>query len=757
MKKNTLLLFVALLLSATFIQAQDIINPVGVTMSLPNTLNTPPINIVNGEGLSEFPSITATHENNSQTNALLYINGSNTIDFDLGGNFDIEGFAIWNAIGPGSNNFGVKDVIISASQDGVNFTLIPGSPIELAESMSAPALPETFSFDAVNATHIRIVALNNHGEPSFTGISEVAFIGTSTSTDNIINPVSASTTLDAQFGSSLDNTINGSGLDIFPTLSGTHEATSPGNAFFATNDTGSIDFDLGGSYLVDGLAFWNANAPGPGQTGIQGVVISSSEDGVTYTPITGSPTSFAQVMSPTSAAEQFSFTEITASFIRFDVVSNYGDPGNLVAFAEVAFSGIAAPPVEENVINPVSATTTLAAQFGSSLDNTINGAGLDVFPTLSGTHEATSPGNAFFATNDTGSIYFDLGGSYLVDGLAFWNANAPGPGQTGIQGVVISSSEDGVTYTPIAEAPSTFAQVMSPTSTAEQFSFTEVTASFIRFDVVSNYGDPGNLVAFAEVAFSGIEIPPVENVINPVSASTTLAAQFGSSLDNTINGAGLDVFPTLSGTHEATNPGNAFFATNDTGSIYFDLGGSYLVDGLAFWNANAPGPGQTGIQGVVISSSEDGVTYTPITGAPSTFAQVMSPVISAEQFSFTAVTASFIRFDVVSNYGDPGNLVAFAEVAFSGVETLGVTNSVLAETISLYPNPASDVIRIKNNSNINLEGITIYDMNGRIVIQHKVTDNSPNQTINISELYSGVYMVQIYSNQASTMKRVIKK
>ena len=746
----------ALLFTVGVLQGQDIINPIGVTMSVPNTLNTPPINIVNGEGLSEFPSITATHENNSQTNAILYFNGSNTIDFDLGGNFDIEGFAIWNAIGPGSNNFGVKDVIISASQDGVNFTLIPGSPIELAESMSAPALPETFSFDAVNATHIRIVALNNHGEPSFTGISEVAFIGTSTSTDNIINPVSASTTLAAQFGSSLDNTINGSGLDVFPTLSGTHEATSPGNAFFATNDTGSIDFDLGGSFLVDGLAFWNANAPGPGATGIQGVVISSSEDGTNFTPITGAPSTFAQVMSPTSAAQQFSFTEITASFIRFDVLSNYGDPGNLVAFAEIAFSGIAAPPVEENVINPVSATTTLAAQFGSSLDNTINGVGLDVFPTLSGTHEGTSPGNSFLATNDTGSIDFNLGGSYIVDGLAFWNENAPGPGQTGIQDVVISSSEDGVTYTPIAGAPSVFAQVMSPTSAAEQFSFTEITASFIRFDVLSNYGDPGNLVAFAEVAFSGIEIPPVENVINPVTATTTLAAQFGSSLDNTINGAGLDVFPTLSGTHEATNPGNAFYAINDTGSIDFDLGGSYVVDGLAFWNANAPGPGQTGIQDVVISSSEDGVTYTPITGAPSTFAQVMSPASVVQQFSFTEVTASFIRFDVLSNYGDPGNLVAFAEVAFSGVETLGVTDSVLAEAISLYPNPASDIINISNNLNVELENITVYDMNGRIVIQHIVTNNSGNQVINVSELSSGIYVVQIKSTQAHTIKRIIK-
>ncbi|MFT5245053.1 MAG: hypothetical protein ACI8QQ_003001, partial [Psychroserpens sp.] len=188
----------------------------------------------------------------------------------------------------------------------------------------------------------------------------------------------------------------------------------------------------------------------------------------------------------------------------------------------------------------------------------------------------------------------------------------------------------------------------------------------------------------------------------------------------------------------------------------FDLGGSFLVDGLAFWNENAPGPGQTGIQDVVISSSEDGVTYTPIAGAPTSFAQVMSPTSAAEQFSFTEITASFIRFDVLSNYGDPGNLVAFAEVAFSGVSTLGVSDSVLADALRLYPNPAKDVITISNNSNIELEGIAIYDMNGRLVKQIETIDNSRNQTINISELTYGIYLIRIYNNQANTVKRVIK-
>lgn len=248
-----------------------------------------------------------------------------------------------------------------------------------------------------------------------------------------------------------------------------------------------------------------------------------------------------------------------------------------------------------------------------------------------------------------------------------------------------------------------------------------------------------------------------QDVINPVSATSTLNTEFGSSLDNAINGAGLDAFPSLDATHAMTSPGNAYYATNDTGAIDFDLGGSYLVEGFTFWNINAPGPGQAGIQGVVVSSSEDGVTYTPIAGSPTTFAQVTGGTSPAEIFSFTAVTASFIRLDIVSNYGDPGNLVAFAEIAFSGTDQLSVNDNILAAAISLYPNPASDVFTISNTSDFALERIQIYDMNGRLVRQLEMTDNSPNRIINVAGLSPGIYSVHIYGDRAQSTKRLIKK
>jgi len=87
-------------------------------------------------------------------------------------------------------------------------------------------------------------------------------------------------------------------------------------------------------------------------------------------------------------------------------------------------------------------------------------------------------------------------------------------------------------------------------------------------------------------------------------------------------------------------------------------------------------------------------------------------------------------------------------------ELLGINKQELA--IELYPNPTSDVINIVNTSALQLEGFKIYDMNGRL-IREVATTNNHTQTINLSDLSSGVYMIHIYNDQLNTVKRVIKK
>ena len=75
----------------------------------------------------------------------------------------------------------------------------------------------------------------------------------------------------------------------------------------------------------------------------------------------------------------------------------------------------------------------------------------------------------------------------------------------------------------------------------------------------------------------------------------------------------------------------------------------------------------------------------------------------------------------------------------------------------MYPNPTDGQVTISNTSNIQLERAIIYDANGRLVQQVDLRGMATERTFNVSSLASGVYMVQIQSESAQTVKRLVRR
>lgn len=73
--------------------------------------------------------------------------------------------------------------------------------------------------------------------------------------------------------------------------------------------------------------------------------------------------------------------------------------------------------------------------------------------------------------------------------------------------------------------------------------------------------------------------------------------------------------------------------------------------------------------------------------------------------------------------------------------------------VSIAPNPISDQINIQSNKQI--ISITIFAMNGRL-IQHIVEVDSDNLEINAQDLSSGVYIIQVKTENEIEMIRVVK-
>lgn len=85
---------------------------------------------------------------------------------------------------------------------------------------------------------------------------------------------------------------------------------------------------------------------------------------------------------------------------------------------------------------------------------------------------------------------------------------------------------------------------------------------------------------------------------------------------------------------------------------------------------------------------------------------------------------------------------------------LGVNES-LANKFSAYPNPANNVVNISNNFNILLTDVTITDINGRTVKSLKINNLSQVQ-MNVSDLNSGAYFMNINTDSGKVVKKFIK-
>lgn len=103
--------------------------------------------------------------------------------------------------------------------------------------------------------------------------------------------------------------------------------------------------------------------------------------------------------------------------------------------------------------------------------------------------------------------------------------------------------------------------------------------------------------------------------------------------------------------------------------------------------------------------------------------------------------------------GKYDNLVAKA----SATDTLlGVKSNQLSDTsFSVYPNPALNVINFSNTTNAVVSAIEMTDMNGRVVTSAKV--NATEGQISVSDLATGIYMMNITTDQGVVVKKIVKQ
>jgi hypothetical protein len=126
--------------------------------------------------------------------------------------------------------------------------------------------------------------------------------------------------------------------------------------------------------------------------------------------------------------------------------------------------------------------------------------------------------------------------------------------------------------------------------------------------------------------------------------------------------------------------------------------------------------------------------------------ELTSPSLAPASVTYTVTSLDATTMTLDINYGAGWWRFVLEKQA------LGV-NSFEKAKVSIYPNPTSDIVTVSADSVI--ENISIYNLLGQQMLSLKA--NSSLETLNISNLQSGIYLVKTTINGKTATSRIVKK
>ena len=130
---------------------------------------------------------------------------------------------------------------------------------------------------------------------------------------------------------------------------------------------------------------------------------------------------------------------------------------------------------------------------------------------------------------------------------------------------------------------------------------------------------------------------------------------------------------------------------------------------------------------------------------------------NTNSYTITGLTGlTDYEIQVQANCGN-GNLSEWSGSITAQTTNVGIEEHLL-NSISLYPNPANDVVNVQcTMNNVQLEGIEIIDVYGKVVRTVVGANNYSPIRINVSGLANGMYFVRVTTDEGTVTKTFIKK
>jgi hypothetical protein len=140
---------------------------------------------------------------------------------------------------------------------------------------------------------------------------------------------------------------------------------------------------------------------------------------------------------------------------------------------------------------------------------------------------------------------------------------------------------------------------------------------------------------------------------------------------------------------------------------------------------------------------------------------VLDSFVESDDTQYTDRSVTYTApADGIYYFGFHNNSAAGATQTYLFFDTLNIssvlsTNNFLASKLSVYPNPATNVINISSTINTTINKVEMTDLNGRVVMTQNV--NATSGQIAIADLATGVYMMKISTDQGTAVKKIVKQ
>ena len=400
---------------------------------------------------------------------------------------------------------------------------------------------------------------------------------------------------------------------------------------------------------------------------------------------------------------------------------------------------------------------------------------------------ASYSGTLSWYSNKTGTpgAYSYTDTSKRVDGLSTFSSYGPltdgtqKPDIAAVGEIVVSAlSPSVITTSNSSNVDGTYYQVMSGTSMATPV-VTGAIALMLQAKPTANYSEIKNaLITNAQTDASTGVVPSYTWGYGKLDVYQALTSMMGNKKNKKtyINETYPYALSTNTNVNSFTTTRLGELFTPDMsgylGGVYFNVGSIFTADSFTIEVRT----NNSGVPGTLISSkSIDPSSISKYTWNYFDMSDLKISVTSGIEYFIviyaggTSPTMSLIRESIVgtdttkrlrlsnddgSTWSASSYIYRIRSVVYESSSSSLATSNVKLYEVSIYPNPTSDILKVKLLKNEKSK-IEIYDLSGRLVKQ--MNANSDNIELNVSALDKGTYLINIVTPSDTISKKIIKK